>query len=136
MIGDYTRNQMINVCTYAWLAGVALLMLGGAELAGFLEIFEHGETVFLVAAGTLLIWEGVLQRKRCKHVVGAIGSLCLLAGMFVPIGAVLTEALAVSPGTALEALFAVVFGLLSIFAAAVLPAPVKDSDRVGGESSG
>ncbi len=121
----------MKLSTYAWLAGACLLLLGGAELVGVLSFFEPPEVVvvILAATGALFSWVGGSQWDHCKRVVGAIGALYLLVGMLACALALLSDASIRSyAGIGGEALFAVIFGLLSLFAAAVLPEPTKPSD--------
>lgn len=97
----------MKISTYALLASAFLLLLAGAELVGVLSLLEASDVIFLAAVGGLLIWQGASQRARCKHVVGAIGALALLAGMLAPVLAVLSEGLVVSHHIGVEATLAV-----------------------------
>ena len=117
----------MKVSTYACSAGVCLLSLSGAELLNLISVFEPPDVVFLAAAGGLLSWGSAYKRQHCRYVVCAMGVLFLLAGMLLPALAILTEALVVSFGLGVEALFAEVFGVFSILAASTLPEPAEST---------
>ena len=118
----------MKACTYAWLAGACLLLLSGAELVGVLSFFGLATVVFVAATGALLLWEGGLRRNHCKLVVGAVGALYLLGGMVASAWALLREESVTRYGVGVDVYFAVVFGLLSLFAAVVLTEAAAPSD--------
>ncbi len=114
------QETKITACTYALLGGACLLLLGTADLAGIAGFLESSDAVLLASTGVLLSWVG-FRRRHCRLAVGAVGTLFLLIGVFGPALALFSEVPIVHYHAAGESLLAVVFGLLGVLAAALLP---------------
>lgn len=116
---------------YARGAGVTLVMIGAAGLAGWMDLIEPTGDLLHLVTGVLLAFAGFGWRNTgaVRAAVVVLGSLYLLVGMLVPF-AVLLDDLPIGLYKNGEDVAHVVFGLLSVFAAILLP------DEAGPPASG
>lgn len=118
---------------YARAAGLALVLLGVVGLLISTSIIQPVDDVLHLAVGALLAYAGFgrISDRGARIVVAATGAFYLLEGVAGPIQALLDEL----PITAYRNgtdLIHVLFGLLSLFVATLLPddsAPPEISQR-------
>ncbi len=118
---------------YARGAGVALVVVGAVGLAGWMDFIRPTGDLLHLATGALLAHAGFRwgSAGAVRAAVVAVGWLYLLAGVVAPITALLDD-LPIGLYRNGEDLAHVAFGLLSLFAAALLPnedGPTADRTR-------
>ena len=121
---------------YARGAGVSLVLIGAAGLAGWLDFIEPTGDLLHLATGALLAYASFGWRSAEATravVVVVVGSLYLLVGMPGPLTALLDE-LPIGLYRNGEDVAHVALGLLSVFAAILLPN--EDGPSADGSSPG
>ena len=118
---------------YARGAGVSLALIGVAGLAGWMDFIKPIGDLLHLATGVLLAYVGFGRSKgrTARVAVIAVGSLYLLVGMLNPFTALLDD-LPIGLYRNGEDVGHVVLGLLSLFAAILLPKDDDPSNRLGG----
>ncbi len=101
---------------------MALVLIGAAGLAGWLDFIRPTGDLLHLTTGVLLAYAGFgwKNTRAVRTAVVIMGSLYLLAGMLAPITALLDH-LPIGLYRNGEDVAHVVFGLLSAFAAILLP---------------
>ncbi len=118
---------------YARGAGVSLALIGVAGLAGWMDFIRPTGDLLHLATGVLLAYVGFgrSSARTIRVAVLAVGSLYLLFGMLHPFMALLDN-LPIELYRNGEDLAHVVLGLISLFAAIMLPKDGGPSNRLGG----
>lgn len=116
------KGTLTTIRGYALLAGVGLVLLGVVGVVGTLEFIPPADDILHLGAGGLLIYAGFgrIGERGSRVIVSVVGALYVVEGMIGPVRALLDEL----PITAYENgvdIAHVAFGLLSIFAAMLLP---------------
>ena len=111
-----------TVRRYTRGAGVSLALIGMVGLAGWMDFIKPTGDLLHLATGALLAYVGFGQEsvRTTRVAVLAVGSLYLLVGMLNPLTALLDE-LPIGLYRNGEDVAHVVLGLLSVFAAILLP---------------
>ena len=116
------RGRRGTIRGYARGAGVSLALLGIVGLAGWMDFIRPTGDLLHLATGVLLAYVGFGRSSvgTTRVTVIAVGSLYLLFGMLNPFTALLDD-LPIGLYRNGEDVAHVVIGLLSVFAAILLP---------------
>jgi hypothetical protein len=112
----------MTVRGYARVAGAALVLLAFVGLVGAWQVLSSVDTVLHLCTGALLGYAGFARvgERVVRAVVGGVGALYLVEGLVGPLKAFLDELPVLSYDDG-EDVAHVLFGLICLFAATLLP---------------
>src|ERR687885_394248 len=128
------RNIRSMVRAYAKVAGIALILIAATNLLSGIGGFSLVEDVLYLATGSIFVYASFRLRnsKDTRYMVGGMGALYLLAGVFVLALVFLFDLpLGGEDYYLVDDLLHTVFGAISLLVAALLPCADAPSNALG-----